>query len=169
MCRTRSQSVSACAGLERRVHEAQGAAAYAVQWGAMASEIELGGRPFNDSPSRRPPHLQRNVTTAPAGSTNGKDRSPDRTTIGRCPPATFTTSKTFDPSSAFRKATLGGSGARGSPDGDVIYYRSATHLMAAALSTRGQVDVVRREQLFADIYSNEGGGQTFDGWLIYSR
>ena len=41
--------------------------------------------------------------------------------------------------------------------------------MAAALSTRGQVDVVRREQLFADIYSNEGGGQTFDGWLIYSR
>ena len=34
--------------------------------------------------------------------------------------------------------------------------------MAAALSTRGQVDVVRREQLFADIYSNEGDGQTFD-------
>ena len=56
----------------------------------------------------------------------------------------------------------GGSGARWSPDGRVIYYRSATHLMAARLSTQRPVDVVSREQLFADIYSKDGDGQTFD-------
>ena len=52
----------------------------------------------------------------------------------------------------------GGVLARWSPDGHSLYYRSPTHIMAARLSTQGQLDVAKRDTLFADIYSKEGEG-----------
>ncbi len=58
----------------------------------------------------------------------------------------------------------GGILARWSPDGRTIYYRSPTHIMAARLAVRGQLEVVRRDTLFADIYNKEGEGQ---GWDVF--
>jgi serine/threonine-protein kinase len=58
----------------------------------------------------------------------------------------------------------GGSFARWSPDGRTLYYRSITHVVAARLATQGQLDVVKRDTLFADIYNKEGEGQ---GWDIF--
>ena len=58
----------------------------------------------------------------------------------------------------------GGILARWSPDGRTIYYRSPTHIMAARLAVHGQLEVVRRDTLFADIYNKEGEGQ---GWDVF--
>ena len=58
----------------------------------------------------------------------------------------------------------GGILARWSPDGHTLYYRSATHVMAARLATQGRLDVVKRDTLFADLYNKEGEGQ---GWDIF--
>jgi eukaryotic-like serine/threonine-protein kinase len=58
----------------------------------------------------------------------------------------------------------GGVLARWSPDGHTLYYRSPTHIMAARLATQGQLDVVKRDTLFADTYVKEGEGQ---GWDVF--
>src|SRR5204863_8845522 len=58
----------------------------------------------------------------------------------------------------------GGILARWSPDGHTLYYRSTTHVMAATLATQGQLDVVKRDTLFADVYTKEGDGQ---GWDVF--
>jgi Tol biopolymer transport system component len=59
----------------------------------------------------------------------------------------------------------GGTLARWSPDGHTLYYRSPTHVMAARLAMQlGQLDVVRRDSLFADRYVKEGEGQ---GWDVF--
>ena len=58
----------------------------------------------------------------------------------------------------------GGVLARWAPDGHTIYYRSPTHVIAARLSPQGHLDVVRRDTLFADVYSKEGEGQ---GWDVF--
>jgi hypothetical protein len=58
----------------------------------------------------------------------------------------------------------GGILPRWSPDGHTLYYRSPTHIMAARLATQGQLDVVKRDALFPDIYVKEGEGQ---GWDIF--
>ena len=36
--------------------------------------------------------------------------------------------------------------------------------MAATLATQGQLDVVKRDTLFADVYTKEGDGQ---GWDVF--
>ena len=58
----------------------------------------------------------------------------------------------------------GGAHARWSPDGHTLYYRSPTHVIAARLSTQGQLDVVKRDTLFVDLYNNESEGQ---GWNVF--
>jgi len=59
----------------------------------------------------------------------------------------------------------GGVLARWSPDGHTLYYRSPTHIMAARLAIQqGQLDVVKRDPLFADTYVKEGEGQ---GWDVF--
>ncbi len=58
----------------------------------------------------------------------------------------------------------GGILPRWSPDGRTIYYRSPSHIMAARLATQGQMEVVRRDALFSDVYIQEGEGQ---GWDVF--
>ena len=58
----------------------------------------------------------------------------------------------------------GGILPRWSPDGRTLYYRSPTHIVAARLATQGQLDVVKRDPLFPDIYDRGSEGQ---GWDVF--
>jgi serine/threonine-protein kinase len=58
----------------------------------------------------------------------------------------------------------GGVLPRWSPDGHTLYYRSPTHVMAARLSAQKDLDVVKRDPLFVDIYDKGGEGQ---GWDVF--
>jgi eukaryotic-like serine/threonine-protein kinase len=49
-----------------------------------------------------------------------------------------------------------------SPDANTLYYRSPTHLMAAILTDRPELDVLRRETLFADAYMRDQGYPNYD-------
>ncbi len=59
----------------------------------------------------------------------------------------------------------GGVLSRWAPDGHTLYYRSPTHVIAARLAIRGQqLDILKRDTLFADVYGKEGEAQ---GWDVF--